>query len=431
LTPHDRDAAEAPADPGLDALALLARRSLPGDATRRDAASFAKIREKMAARRRERRVQRGAVVAALSLSAAAAFFVTRTRALTYRVVNGAVVEGAHIVGGAGTEVRFSDGSELTLTPGSDTRIASLDARGGHVNLDDGTAQVKIAKLPGAAWTLGAGPYSVRVTGTAFKLHWSRRDQAFEIAMASGSVVVTGPLIGSGMALHAGQRLRSSVDSGRLVVEEANAPVTDETAAAPNATPSAALPAPPPAPTAAATPGASPPPDASAVAAVVPSARPAGMDWRKKAARGEFSEVLDAAERRGLDATLAAASLGDLGALADSARYARRPSLAKRVLLAERSRFPGSGPARDAAFFLGRIAEDEGTGAIEWYDRYLSESPGDTYASQALGRKMMIVYQRRGATAAGVTAREYLERFPSGSYAGSAQKIAAELGSPER
>ena len=43
------------------------------------------------------------------------------------------------------------------------------------------------------------------------------------------------------------------------------------------------------------------------------------------------------------------------------------------LLAERSRFPGSRSAIEAAFFLGRIAEDEGGDAIEWYDRYLSES----------------------------------------------------------
>jgi len=148
-----------------------------------------------------------------------------------------------------------------------------------------------------------------------------------------------------------------------------------------------------------------------------------------AAQGDFAAVIAAAEKRGIDATLAGASLDDLAALADSARYARRSALAKRVLLAERSRFPNSSPARDAAFFLGRIAEDEGGGASEWYDRYLTESPQGAYAPQALGRKMMLAYQQRGAKAAQALAADYLARHPNGSYAGTAKKIGAELGSP--
>jgi len=134
-------------------------------------------------------------------------------------------------------------------------------------------------------------------------------------------------------------------------------------------------------------------------------------------------VIAAAEARGLDATLSSAALEDLAALADSARYARRISLAKRVLLAERKRFPASRAARDAAFFLARLAEDEGGGALDWYDRYLSESPRGTYAPQALGRKMLLVHAQQGAAAARPLAAEYLERHPSGPYAASARKIA--------
>ena len=60
-----------------------------------------------------------------------------------------------------------------------------------------------------------------------------------------------------------------------------------------------------------------------------------------------------------------------------------------------------------------------------YDRYLAESPHGAYASQALGRKMMLVYQARGAEAARSLAVDYLERFPSGAYAATAKKLAAE------
>jgi hypothetical protein len=402
---------------GAGKLALLARRTLSGDPTRRDRASFAKIDARIAQMKRQRRTAWASATAVVALAAALAVLVTRTRALTYQVVNGAVVEGSRIVAGTRTEVRFSDGSELALEAGTETRIAALDARGGQVSVDDGAAKVKITKRPGAAWTLAAGPYSVRVTGTAFLLSWSKSKQAFEIDMKSGSVVVSGPLIGAGIALHAGQRLHSDVGTGRLIVDDGSAPAV-----------AAAL-TPAPSPAAAGSPGASLSPATGVPASELSApAHAGGLEWRKMAAQGDFGDVIAAAERRGLDATLAGASLDDLAALADSARYVRRSSLAKRALLAERSRFPKSGAARDAAFFLGRIAEDEGGGASEWYDRYLTESSQGAYASQALGRKMMLVYQQRGAKAVQALAVEYLARYPSGAYAGTAKKIGAELGS---
>jgi hypothetical protein len=403
------------ADAEVGALVRLARQSLSGE-SRRDAASFARVEAKVVERgeRRRRTVRGFAFATTLAVAAAVVLFITQNRALTYSVVNGAVVDGPRIVGGAGTEVRFSDGSELSLAPGAQTHIAALDSHGGRVSLEEGGAKVKIAKRPGAAWTVGAGPYSVLVTGTAFSLNWSKRDQAFEIAMQSGSVVVTGPLIGSGIALHAGQRLRSAVAGGRLVVEDI-LPGPAKDAVAPLAT----------------TPSVNTPP--SVPGAVGPSssdtAASGDLDWRKKAAEGAFGEVIAAAEKRGIEATLAGVSLSDLAALADSARYARRLPLAKRALLAERSRFPRSVAARDAAFFLGRIAEDEGGGAVEWYDRYLMESKEGAYASQALGRKMMLVYQQRGAESARAVATEYLARFPNGSYAATATKIGAALRNP--
>jgi hypothetical protein len=429
-------------DAEIGALARLARQVLPGEAPRREASSFLRVGEKVEERRqiRGRRARALALAATLSVAAVCVLFVSRSRALTYRVVNGAMVDGTHIVGGAATEVRFSDGSELSLSQGAETHIATLDAHGGRVSLDEGTARVKIAKLPGAAWTLGAGPYSVRVTGTAFSLHWSRRDEAFAIAMQSGSVVVTGPLIGSGLSLHAGQRC--TVSGGRLVVENEGALDAAHAETEPHAevTPPAAVPAPsaavPVLPGAVAN---APAPSVAASAErpttdrehptsseALGSARE--LDWRKKAAAGAFADVIDAAERRGLDTTLATAPLDDLAALADSARYARRTSIARRTLLAERARFPHSSAAHDAAFLLGRLAEDDGSGALDWYDRYLVESPRGAYASQALGRKMMLVYQARGEAAARSIAADYLARFPGGAYAATARKLAADAAS---
>ena len=61
-------------------------------------------------------------------------------------------------------------------------------------------------------------------------------------------------------------------------------------------------------------------------------------------------------------------------------------------------------AREAAFFLGGLAEDESgvaatKTALEWYERYMAESPRGTYAAQALGRQMILVHKLRGAAAA--------------------------------
>src|SRR6185295_18935292 len=107
-----------------------------------------------------------------------------------------------------------------------------------------------------------------------------------------------------------------------------------------------------------------------------------------------------------------ASAADLNALADAARYVRRSDVARRTLMAELERFPHSPNAREAAFFLGGLAEDEsGVGAaktaLEWYERYMAGNPHGTYAAQALGRQMILVHKLRGAAAARPIAEDYL------------------------
>lgn len=391
-----------------DELARIAQTNLGGEVARRDESSFLRVQQKLTERAvgRRRRAQVGSVLmAAIVVLGLTAWFGFREPSITYTVVNGAVVDGDHIVGGKRTAVRFSDGSEFALEPGTDARVSDVTPHGGRVSLVGG-ARVAIAKKPDATWTVAAGPYTVHVTGTAFDVSWSPREQSFDIAMVSGSVIVEGPFIDGGIALKRGQRLSGGLGSQKLVVEdikpEARAAVQPSLAPAPvDDEPTAST------------------PSSSGQKA------PAELGWAKSVAQGKFAEVLDEAEKRGVNHTIATASLGELSALADAARYGRRPALARRVLLAERSRFPGSRSAVEAAFFLGRIVEDEGGDAIEWYNRYLAESGGGSYASQALGRKMMLVYGRRGAAQTRTLAQDYLSRYSSGPYAASAKKIIEE------
>jgi TolA-binding protein len=99
-------------------------------------------------------------------------------------------------------------------------------------------------------------------------------------------------------------------------------------------------------------------------------------------------------------------------------------VARDALIALRRRFAGSTPAKQAAFLLGRLQEDESaSAALEWYGRYLEEEPDGPHASQALGRKMLLLH-RQHAPDAEATARQYLQRFPNGSHAANAKRILA-------
>ncbi len=173
------------------------------------------------------------------------------------------------------------------------------------------------------------------------------------------------------------------------------------------------------------PPANPPADSANADAEHPP-QPAVMSWAKRVASGDFRGVIADAEGRGLSTTMAEAPLGDLVALADAARYTGSSSIARDALVSQRKRYPSSADAKNAAFLLGRLAEDRGaTGeAIEWYERYLSEAPRGAFAAEALGREMLAQSRAGSAAAAAVVARRYLQRFPGGPYADRARKLAA-------
>jgi TolA-binding protein len=161
------------------------------------------------------------------------------------------------------------------------------------------------------------------------------------------------------------------------------------------------------------------------AASAPARAPrAALSWGAALAAGDFEAIVADAERDQARA-LASRSSDDLAALADAARYRRRGDLAREALLAQRRRFPSSLRATDAAFLLGRLEEAAGgdlARAVKWYDRYLEDAPSGTYASEALGRKMVAVQKLYGTARARPTAEEYARRFPSGTYAGAARAI---------
>jgi hypothetical protein len=265
-----------------------------------------------------------------------------------------------------------------------------------VVLGAGVLQARVVHRPRTRWTVAAGPYTIEVTGTAFDVGWSTGGEELDLSLHEGSVVVRGPSLPDGLRVAAGQRLVARAGTGEAQLSSllAPAPPMDSAVVAPPAARTS---------------------DETSQVQRAPRPLPT---WSEMLADGNFRGVLDAAEARGIEAALNRGSLPDVVALSDAARYLHDRALAKRGLLAERSRFARSAEARGAAFILGSMADDAGSRdeAIRWYDTYLAESPGGSFVAEALGRKLVALVESDDAVAARAVAKEYLRRFPHGAHA---------------
>ena len=65
-------------------------------------------------------------------------------------------------------------------------------------------------------------------------------------------------------------------------------------------------------------------------------------------------------------------------------------------------------------------------ALEWYERYMAESPRGTYAAQALGRQMILVHKLRGAAAARPIATRVSGALPGRPLRRAGEEAAAGL-----
>jgi ferric-dicitrate binding protein FerR (iron transport regulator) len=412
-------------------LTRLARRSLGHLTPTQHARGFAALRMRL--------VRRGQPSAAIALAlgglgavAAVALLAPRTlhrapaplAALTYQVDEGTVdADGAIRARRDGAPaLEFVDGTVIKLAPGTSGRVASVDARGAHVSIREGSAHVSVVPKPQARWLIDAGPFQIAVHGTAFTATWDEASGRLDVRLEHGLVSVTGPVANGPIPVRTGQHLTVTVKEARVFLRDEGA---DELA---TAEPSGLEP------------GAGSKTAGTVVAhgaeAHLPrAARPAPRTWAVALSSGDFEGIVAEAERD-LGRALGQRSTDELAALADAARYLRKDDVARRALHAQRRRFPGSPRAADAAFFLGRLDENGGglEQALHWYDRYLAEAPQGSYAAEALGRKMITVREAAGPAAAREVAGEYVRRFPHGSYAGAAQALrrdSRETGSSER
>jgi TolA-binding protein len=300
-------------------------------------------------------------------------------------------------------LRFSEGTEIKLERGSKSRVTEVTPHGAHIVLKSGVLRARVVHRPKARWQVGAGPYTIDVTGTAFDVDWSMRKNRLEVRLNNGSVMVRGPALQEGIRVTSGHRLVAHAQAGTAELSSL-AP----TKVACDATPAPVVKKP---------------------KTVVPS-QPA-PSWSDLLTSGNFRKVIELAKSRGINATLRRGSLSELVALSDAARYAGDRALARRALLAQRTRFSKSTEARAAAFILGRMADDQGAldEALHWYEVYLRHSPNGAFAAEALGNKLVVLMRSKDDEAARTVARLYLRRFPRGAHAAYAREVQKALRRP--
>lgn len=420
----------------LQPLARLAQAAAVSVAPDDDGGDFARLGAALHRRAAHRR-RRGAVVAvavvfALSF-AARSVWVQRHAPLRY-AAEGTTVGGDGYIARVQTpsaRLQFSDGTQVDLAQQTRARVLSTSPHGAAVRIDDGRAHFSVVHRPRARWSVEAGPFVVQVSGTTFDVSWSAATDVLRVRLLSGVVSVVGPLTRGGITLLPGQELVAHPDRGTFRIEPAGA--SQDTS-----TPPLTMPSPEPSVRDSPPPAAPVPAARRRSAIFVPAPRPTqhptphrvrvaidiGSEWSARIASGDFESIVGDAERCSDDGCVDSLPSDRLAVLGDAARYTGRRQLARRVLLAQRARFPGTAAAHEAGFLLGRLAEDTGKApeALRWYDAYLQEAPSGAYATEALGRKLMLVAGPSVRDDVREVAREYLERYPRGPYAARARAL---------
>jgi TolA-binding protein len=81
-------------------------------------------------------------------------------------------------------------------------------------------------------------------------------------------------------------------------------------------------------------------------------------------------------------------------------------------------------ASTAAYLLGVVDESRGrnSSALRWYEDYLSRSSTGAFVPEARASRLRMLVATGGNAAARQAAREYLDKYPSGSGASLAVKV---------
>lgn len=394
-----------PSDEELSEVGGSIRETLDDQLGRRERLGAARqaLLEQVATRRRRGRGGRllwAAGVLCVGGSVAALLFATSSP-ITFRVGPSGLPGRTDdlIAAGASDPVAlaFSEGSAISVEPGSRVRVLDTVATGARVLVENGGVDVAVVHRPArkTSWRFELGPFRVLVTGTKFHAGWNATSRKLALSMQEGSVEVSGDCITHPRRVVGGERLEMSCPAS--------------TATEP------AL-------------GASPVPTPLAPSARTEREPDTVMSWRGLLASGHLRDALRAAEGAGFDRVCRVATGKELLDLSDAARLSGKAHRAAEALGAVRRRFPRSPDAANAAFAMGKVAYEQRRAydeAVRWFAIYLDEQPNGFLMGDAVGRLMEARYRSGDTDGARVDAERYLRRFPGGPYTREATSILAK------
>ncbi len=272
-------------------------------------------------------------------------------------------------------LKFSEGSRLRVLPEARARVNTLSPHGAEVLLETGTVDVAIVPHEGAHWLLLVGPFSVRVTGTEFRLTWAPEAEGLLLQMKEGSVIVDGPSLEHPQVVVGQQELRIAAS------EKPERPASSSASEAA--------------------------PEVKSATTPQESIRSVSVGDAKTPSRDAHPEVDE---------------VGELLARADAARLAGQGELARQALILAREKH---GVRSNTAYLLGKVSADQlndTSEAARWFETYLREQPTGGLREQALGRLLTMGHGTRAVIVE--RARVYLELYPEGAYAPLARRLLA-------
>jgi hypothetical protein len=141
--------------------------------------------------------------------------------LGWRVENGTASARGYVsvpLAAPSARLVFDDGGDVGLAPGSRGRIAETTTASAKVVLEDGRARVHVPSTEPPRWLVDAGPFAARANGADMVVAWSADAETLDLWVGSGRVEVTGPMVGEGLRLSAGQHVRARVRDGAVRID---------------------------------------------------------------------------------------------------------------------------------------------------------------------------------------------------------------------
>ena len=309
---------------------------------------------------------------------------------------------------ATTAVTFSDGSTVTLARGSRARLEDLAETGARIRLERGAAEVHVVHRRLTAWSVLAGPFTVRVVGTRFLMEWNDDNRFLDVAVDEGRVIVVGPNQLQ-RSLGAGERWRFEVerDPSAPRVDVHREPTPHQTLSDESRAPSLA---------------------AARVRSQAAPAESTDVDasaaWRLEVREGRYRTAMGLLTDEAFGNLVARGTEEELTMLGTAARRAS-DGRAFRVYLALRRRYSDRERVHGSAFHLGRLSLHGGDeeGACEWLEVSLQEAPDGVWAQEALGRLLEALHRSGRHARATELAADYLRRYPRGPHGEFARSLA--------